>query len=332
MSSYETIFDNLTQDVINSDLSESEKNKMLQNILHLRSQKLNIMITGATGSGKSSTINALFDANVAKVGVGSTPETMDIKKYELNNLILWDSPGLGDGTEADERHSRNIINKLQERGSDGKALIDLVLVILDGSTRDYGTSYELINNVIIPNLGNATEQKKRILVAINQCDAAMKGKHWNYEQNKPDSTLEEFLNDKVVSVRSRIRNSTGIDIEPIYYSAGYKEKKKKKQNPYNLSKLLYFIIQHTPKEKRLIYVDTTNSNKENWQDNQSMSSTKTYQEAVQKSLAETVVDYVVQGATYGREIGGLFGRTGKVIGMVAGGIIGGIVGLWKGIF
>lgn len=28
------------------------------------------MITGATGSGKSSTINALFNTEVAKVGVG----------------------------------------------------------------------------------------------------------------------------------------------------------------------------------------------------------------------------------------------------------------------
>lgn len=53
------------------------------------------MITGATGSGKSSTINALFNTEVAKVGVGVDPETMDITKYDLDNLVLWDSPGLG---------------------------------------------------------------------------------------------------------------------------------------------------------------------------------------------------------------------------------------------
>lgn len=35
------------------------------------------MITGATGSGKSSTINALFNMEVAKVGVGVNPETMN---------------------------------------------------------------------------------------------------------------------------------------------------------------------------------------------------------------------------------------------------------------
>ena len=89
---------------------------MLQNIARLKDQKLNVLITGATGCGKSSTINALFNSEVAKVGVGVDPETMDIQKYVMNNMILWDSPGLGDGKEADNRHAKNIIKKLAEYG------------------------------------------------------------------------------------------------------------------------------------------------------------------------------------------------------------------------
>ena len=131
------------------DIDENQKRIVLDNLLKLQNQKLNIMITGATGSGKSSTINAMFRREVAKVGVGVDPETMDITKYTINNMILWDSPGLGDGKEADIRHAKNIISKLNERDSDGNALIDLVLVILDGGSRDLGTSYELINSVII---------------------------------------------------------------------------------------------------------------------------------------------------------------------------------------
>ena len=77
----EDIFENMKQDVLNSKLDEVNKNKMLKNILHLQSQEINIMITGATGSGKSSTINALFDADVAKVGIGVDPETMDIHQH-----------------------------------------------------------------------------------------------------------------------------------------------------------------------------------------------------------------------------------------------------------
>ena len=277
------IFEVMSEDILNSELSEQEKNKMLKNIQSLKNQQINLMITGATGSGKSSTINALFDADVAKVGIGADPETMDITKYTLKNLILWDSPGLGDGKEADARHSKNIIKKLSETDSNGNYLIDLVLVILDGGSRDYGTSYELINNVIIPNLGkNAAD---RILVAINQCDVAMKGKHWNNAINQPDETLKKFLEDKVASVRRRIRESTGVDIEPIYYSAGYKESEFDKQNPYNLSKLLYYIIQHTPAEKRLTIMNNTSQDADNWKDNQ--------EPGILDKIKDTVVDAAV---------------------------------------
>ena len=177
----ENIYDAIQNDIMNANISEADKNKMLKNVMKLKDQKINIMITGATGCGKSSTINAMFDTEVAKVGVGVDPETMEIEKYELDNLVLWDTPGLGDGKEADNRHAKNIIKKLSEVDVEGNALIDLVLVILDGGTRDLGTSYELINSVIIPNLGKGKEN--RILVAINQADMAMKGRNWNYEKN-----------------------------------------------------------------------------------------------------------------------------------------------------
>ena len=323
----DSIFDDLERDVQESSLSERDKNKILKNILHLREQEVNIMITGATGCGKSSTINALFDADVAKVGIGVDPETMDIEKYTLKNLILWDSPGLGDGEEADNRHAKNIICKLNELDKNGNALIDLVLVILDGSTRDLGTSYELINNVIIPNLG--PNKSERILVAINQCDVAMKGKHWNHEANKPDPVLENFLNEKVQSVRRRIKEGTGVDVEPIYYSAGYKESEDDKQNPYNLSKLLYYIVQHTPKEKRLVYVDNTAKDEYLWRDNDEL---KDYTREIKRSWGETIEEYATKGADIGGEIGSIFGNTGRKIGEAVGGIIGGAIGVFKEIF
>ncbi len=110
-----TIFTDMEDDINSSKLDEATKKKLFENILKLKEQKVNLMITGATGCGKSSTINAMFNTNVAKVGVGVDPETMEIKKYELENLILWDSPGLGDGKEKDIQHSKGIIKKL---GSD----------------------------------------------------------------------------------------------------------------------------------------------------------------------------------------------------------------------
>ena len=202
-------------DVLNSTLDESKKTKMLHNLSFPENQQINIMITGATGVRKSSTINALFDANVANVGTGVDPETMDIKWYKLKNLILWDTPGLGDGAEADARHAKNIVKKLNELDANGNPLIDLVLVLLEGGSRDLGTSYDLINNVIIPNLGGKTD---RILIAINQADVAMKGRHWDDVNNRPDFTLEKFLREQAQSVKRRVREATGVNIPtPIYY-------------------------------------------------------------------------------------------------------------------
>ena len=327
MEKEKTVLEAMESDIMNADIPDVEKNKLMKNFLKLKEQKINLMITGATGCGKSSTINALFNAEKAKVGVGVDPETMDIQKYELENLILWDSPGLGDGKEADNRHAKNIIKKLNERDENGNLLIDLVLVILDGSSRDLGTSYELINSVIIPNLGE--DKENRILVAINQADVAMKGHYWNHQENKPEPRLVEFLEEKVTSVKRRIKEGTGVDVDPIYYCAGFKEEGKEQNKPYNLSKLLYYIIKFTPKQKRLAYIENINQNQEMWKDNDDL---KNYSEEISKSMWETVKDCAAEGADIGGAIGSVFGESGRRIGKVVGGVIGGVVGFVKGLF
>ena len=324
MENEKKFLDAMESDIMNADIPEVEKNKLMRNFLHIKEQKINIMITGATGCGKSSTINALFNTEVAKVGVGVDPETMDITRYDLDNLVLWDSPGLGDGKEADNRHAKNIIKKLNEKDSNGNLLIDLVLVILDGSTRDLGTSYELINSVIVPNLGE--DKEGRILVAINQADVAMKGRHWNYEENKPEPPLVAFLEEKVLSVQRRIKEGTGIDVTPIYYSAGFKEEGMEQSRPYNLSKLLYYIIKFTPKEKRLSFVENINQNEEMWKDNDDL---RDYRKGILEEFHETVSECAMAGADIGGSIGSVFGSAGENFGRKAGAVVGTVVGVVK---
>lgn len=279
-------------------LDEQAKSAVFRNLARLKDTKVNILITGATGCGKSSTINALFNTEKAKVGQGVDPETMDIAKYEFDNIVLFDSPGLGDGKEADVRHAKGIVDKLHEMDRDGNLLIDLVLVILDGSSRDLGTSFELISQVIIPNLG---DDKNRMLIAINQADMAMKGRGWNPQRNQPEPELVQFLEDKVTSTRRRIKEATGVDVAPIYYAAGYKEGREQ-QNPWNLSKLLVHILRHTKKEKRAVFAQDINKQKEMWEDDDRLENYR--QEArenfldsvlmVAGKVAEVVVDRVLE--------------------------------------
>ena len=282
------IFDDMISSIeTETSLSEHERNTLLKKMSLLKQTKVNILITGATGCGKSSTINALFQTSNAKIGTGVDPETMDIHKYELDNIVLFDSPGLGDGKEADRNHAKNIIDKLLERDANGEFVIDLVLVLLDGCTRDLGTSFELINNVIIPNLG---DDASRLLVAINQADVAMKGKYWNHERNEPEPQLVAFLEDKVASTQRRIHEATGIDTTPIYYSAGYKDGDEQ-QYPYNLSKLLAHILRHTREDKRVVFMQDLNRQEEMWQKDDQL---ENYQDEIKSSILSSLAQVALK--------------------------------------
>ena len=335
--------DVLEDEILKSNSTEDEKKNMLKRLRSFCNTETNIMLVGATGCGKSSTINALFSVGeeeeetvedgldedereekpkkkrveVAKVGSKADPETKDIEKYTIGNLTLWDTPGLGDGTEVDEHHKEVITELLREKDEDGNALIDLVLVILDGSTKDLGTSYHILNDVIIPELG---EETGRILVALNQADIAMKtGRHWDYEKNEPDEVLINYLNEKVDSIKTRIKEDSGLEIEPVYYCAGYEEESGDTVHPYNLSKLLYYIMQSLPAHKRVAVMEGINTDSENYNHNDE---DEDYNEEIKGSFYDSF-DYISEGIDSGAEIGSaILGIPGMVVGAVVGGIVG----------
>ncbi|MBQ9610406.1 MAG: 50S ribosome-binding GTPase [Lachnospiraceae bacterium] len=306
------------------NISDGEKAKRLSRLIKVRSKKVNIMLAGSTGVGKSSTINALFNMDVAKVGVGVDPETSLISKYELDNLIIWDTPGLGDDVESDVRISRSILEKMSELNEKGEPLIDLVVVILDASSKDLGMSYDLINNILIPTLDNDAEN--RILIALNQADVAMKGTHWNNEKNAPDNVLTEFLNKKADSVQNRIMKATGLSIRPIYYCAGYKEEGEEQCKPYNLTKLLYYIIKSIPKDKRLAIVDNINDEDDNWLYDDEK---KDYKKHIKETFKDIIRGYIILRFDNGSDLGK---KTLGIPGKIIGGAIGAAVGTVQGVF
>ena len=214
------------------------KNDIEKKLEKARFRPLDVMVTGVTGAGKSTTLNTIFKKNVATVGNGVDPETMDLDSYSLNDVFrLWDTPGLGDGVANDEIHKRKLVDLLYKTYSlDGNIYgwIDSAIVVLEGLNRDMGSTYTLLNEVIVPNI-----QADRILVVINQADMAMKGRHWNKETNRPDEVLVDFLERQVLSIQNRVKEATIR--KPVYYSAEY---------GYNIEKLLDFIIDNMIVERR----------------------------------------------------------------------------------
>lgn len=303
---------------------------------HLKKSNVNVLLVGGSGSGKSSTINALFNEKVTEVGF-IDPVTKTIECYKLDNLVLWDTPGLGDGLE-DDSHKEKIATKLREKDPNGELLIDMVLVIIDGSSRDLNSAYDVINNTIIPNLG---DDSNRLLVALNQADLAGKNKRpyiWNDENNSPSPELEKLLKDKVSSIKQRIEETSHISItEPIYYSACAG----KNEQPYNLSNLFLHIMRAVEKpDKRLLLAVNTNQNKSNWEYNSLYSSfnlsdnnhtqessenknQKNFREQIHKVIEESIIEILKRiGGKLGETIGKFFGTMGEKAGKRVGEYVG----------
>ena len=205
---------------------------------------LDVALVGATGVGKSSTLNALFGEAVAKVGTGVAPETQVVSEYRVNDVFrVHDSAGFGDGLAADVKHATHLSDLLLKSfvqiDAQRNGFVDLALVILDGSSRDLGTTFKLLEQVVLSCI-----EPERVIVAINQADMAMKGRFWNDHTKQPEMELLTFLQEKAQSTQQRIKQSTGLQIsQPVFYSAS--------QN-YNIDVLCNHIIAHIPRGRRLV--------------------------------------------------------------------------------
>lgn len=327
----------LENEIRKRDCSDEEKAGMLEKLRRFREATTSIVLVGATGSGKSSTINALFSCGeptvvtlqlqeVAKVGTTPDPETNEIEKYTIGNLILWDTPGLGDSAEQDLRSKEAIQELLEQVDDQGQPLIDLILVVMDASSKDLGTTYNVLNDIIIPSV----EDTDRILVALNQADIAMKhGRHWDYQTNSPDETLQAFLEDKIQSVKERIMEDSNVEISPIYYCAGCKDNEEVVVYPYNMAKLLYYIVDALPAEKRIPFLEGMNDDRETFTHNDDEMD---YGSCVEESIVETISDMISDGVETGSEFGGvLLGVPGRLVGGVIGGTVGTVGGCVVGI-
>jgi len=130
-------------------------------------------------------------------------------------------------------------------------------------------------------------------------------------------------------VKKRVFEATGVEVDPIYYCAGYKEDGKVQNRPYNLSKLFYYILEAIPSTKRVSLANNVNPNSEMWDDDDERDD---YREKARRSILDSVMEGMDAGGDLGEEIGSIFGDAGARLGRAAGRVVGGVIGFIRGLF
>lgn len=203
---------------------------------------VDILVIGPTGAGKSSTINCLTESSIAIVGEGVNPQTSQIESYKIKDIFrLWDSPGLGDSTYNDIKYIEEIQRIIQKKCSLQRQskiiyLIDLVLLIINGTSKDLSSVYILID--AIKDLISPT----RVLVGINHADSELNGRYWNGTLNTPEIRLLDYISKTEDSIIKRLNNKIELrKSRLISYSAKYN---------YNIYNLVNMMIQNIPTTSR----------------------------------------------------------------------------------
>lgn len=292
------------------NLSEKDKIKIAKNIQNVFKKNLNVLIAGATGSGKSTTIRALFDEGKMseqdrrnlRISDSAKPQTMEIRSYKVGkNLTLWDSPGLGDGTKDDE-HIDKIREKCREKDENGNGLIDLGLVIIGGfASRDLESTLKTID-VLVDELCVGEKDEARVVVAINKCDLAGNNPkaRFDYDKNEPSDELKAELDEKIRGFKARFKENRSSKFRIMYYSAGYyDEKTQTHYKSYNLDKLLFFIIQSAPKIKRYIVKGVINVGVDDGE----------YKKKIEESWLDSLKEAVSDGIDF---VGDMMDKVGDV--------------------
>lgn len=212
-----------------------------------------IAIIGFTGVGKSSTINALFNAGieisdvractkeVAEVYGDITPYlkpgSSNISEYRgsRGNVIVYDMPGLGEDVDADQIYSEMYRRVLP--------LVDVVIWTFHAGDRAMAP----MQNALVDlrnSLGKPFVDK--LMISINKVDAIAPGEPaWNTQFNIPSPEQKKNIDDFEDYVREKVRKVLPEwNGEIVSYSA---------RRRFRLDSLLTAMMDLVPNNRKWLY-------------------------------------------------------------------------------
>lgn len=202
-----------------------------------------IALIGLTGVGKSSTINALFNAgqpidNVCACTQEANEINGDVSKYtgSKGSIIIYDMPGLGESISRDKQHYETYSKVIPK--------VDAIVWILHASDR----SMEPMQRALMSLSNEHKGFDKKLMFAINKADATHPGEtFWKSEINVPSKEQTENINKFEEYVKSHIHEvlpKWNGDI--ITYSA---------KKRYRLDQLILAMIKVMPKDRAWVLED-----------------------------------------------------------------------------
>lgn len=187
--------------------------------------KVKIAITGQSGSGKSSLINAIAGSKIASVGFVET--TMEPQEYKTENgIILVDLPGCGTAKFPFESYV------------DDMKLSEFDAIVLVTANRFYEADIKLFNYV-------TDSLKKPIFLVRTKMDDAVRDGAEDNDLSK-DQVVDMVLTD--------IMNNTGVsDTSKIYLVSS----KPKQITKFDTARLITNISENLPTIKKAKFVSET---------------------------------------------------------------------------
>ena len=217
------------------------RSAIAQQVDQEQEQSPKIVLIGESGVGKSSTINALFNAGqeVSHTEASTQQEfavqvTLETIYGTQGVLKVYDMPGLGESLAKRAERSATYQRVLKE--------VDVAIWILDAQYRAIAS----IQRYLMEDLSDINSGlTQRMVFALNKADLVYPGpNYWSSFANLPGEEQARNIKGRVSDVEKKIREALpGWEGTVIAYSA---------LKRYNLPQLFAIMLEAVPKKRRWV--------------------------------------------------------------------------------
>ncbi|MFD2177921.1 hypothetical protein [Veronia pacifica] len=302
MTAQTTMLEKIKAKINASDgIDQGKKSQFGKRIDKVTANKLNILCLSQSAGTKKATLSALFP------GMPIEAENRNIVPCTMNHLTVWDCPTW----QSDEQISTSLLAELgalmDERDENDEPLIDLVLLLADGSkNQSYAGFQMLCDHLISLRDKDAADQ---MVIGINYAD---------HQQSINDNPLMAAVGSRDASlwpqpVHTIIQKSValrhGIQSEAVEFEAG-----ESFTTPTNLLDLLRAMFVALPTEKGLVMLNQSVAFPANyWSYNTRLSD---HLVAIENAFFDYIWDKSFDGCRLDGKLGAFVGDNGEELGEI----------------